>query len=262
MNRLISAFFVSFFFLGVCAQKPCYGKLSPMLRRMVMKEAGRLGEKKSGEERRQGARGGKETRTVCAFIQISGDAGQVLAENECEPLFQSDDIFIAHIPISRLGILSRDARVRRIEAERGNRLTLDSTALHVNAVPVYAGEALPQAYTGAGVVMGVMDVGFDLTHPNFYDSSTEDYRIRAFWDQLSADRNGELPVGAEYTTKEQLLGYAHSRDALIQTHGTHTLGIAAGSGYNTNYRGIAYESDICLVSNAVVQDTVFINVKI
>ncbi|MFR5269647.1 MAG: S8 family serine peptidase [Hoylesella buccalis] len=44
-----------------------------------------------------------------------------------------------------------------------------------------------------------------------------------------------------------------------RTHGTHTLGIAAGSGYDSPYRGMAYESDICLVSNAVSDDEQFID---
>ncbi|MDO4195174.1 MAG: peptidase, partial [Prevotellaceae bacterium] len=46
----------------------------------------------------------------------------------------------------------------------------------------------------------------------------------------------------------------HSRDGLIQAHGSHTLGTAAGSGFGTKYRGIAFESDICLVNNAVNSD--------
>ena len=34
--------------------------------------------------------------------------------------------------------------------------------------------------------MGLMDVGFDLTHPTFYNQvSRSEYRIKAFWDQLA-----------------------------------------------------------------------------
>ena len=66
-------------------------------------------------------------------------------------------------------------------------------------------------------------------------------------------------MGAEYRGKDALLAYAHSRDGLKQTHGTQTLGIAAGSGAGTNYRGIAYEGDICLVSNAISADKEFID---
>ena len=101
-------------------------------------------------------------------------------------------------------------------------------------MPVYAGKALPQPYTGNGVVMGVMDIGFDLTHPTFYDSSCSRYRIRRLWDQISPDTIGSpLYVGREYTTEEELLTLGHSYDGLIQTHGPQTAGIAAGSGYDS-----------------------------
>ena len=107
--------------------------------------------------------------------------------------------------------------------------------------------------------MGVQDIGFDLTHPNFYDSTATDYRIKAFWDQLSVDTVGSnLYVGNDYSTRESILAYAHSRDGLCETHGTHTLGIAAGSGYRSPYRGMAYESEMCVVSNAVSRDMIFI----
>ena len=44
---------------------------------------------------------------------------------------------------------------------------MDTTRLVVNAEKVYTGEGLSQSYTGHGVVVGVQDIGFDLTHPNF-----------------------------------------------------------------------------------------------
>ena len=85
-------------------------------------------------------------------------------------------------------------------------------------------------------------------------------RIRRFWDQLSTDTIGsKLYVGQEYVTTEDIQNYRHSRDGMLSGHGTHTLGIAAGTGFDTPYRGIAYESDICLVSNAVTSDTVLID---
>ena len=136
----------------------------------------------------------------------------------------------------------------------------DSLARYLNALPVYEGQGLPQAFTGRGVVVGVMDIGFDLTHPNFYSRDTTDYRIRRFWDMLSADTVGSsLPVGRDYAGRDELLALGHARDGLVETHGTHTLGIAAGSGYDSPYQGLAPESDICIVANAVTEDTVFID---
>ena len=36
---------------------------------------------------------------------------------------------------------------------------------------VHAGINLPQAFHGEGVLIGVLDWGFDYTHPNFYDTT-------------------------------------------------------------------------------------------
>lgn len=194
--------------------------------------------------------------TITTFVRIDGDnAEQTLADNGCRVLDRRDNIFIVTVPLTRLNALASLPQVRRIEASPSARLLMDTTTTIVNALPVYAATDLPQAFTGDGVVMGIMDVGFDLTHPNFLDSTFTVSRIKAFWDQLSKDTVGSsFPVGRDYTTAEDIAAKGRSYDGLIQTHGTHTLGIAAGNGYGTVYRGMAFGSEICAVSNAVSND--------
>ena len=202
----------------------------------------------------------RETPTVCAFIRITDDAERILRQNGCQKLAQAGNIYIAAIPADRLGALSQERNVNRIEARRGTHALMDSMAIHLNALPVYAGTSLPQAYTGKDVVMGIMDIGFDLTHPNFYDAQATNYRIKRLWDQISPDTIGSsLFVGRDYSGERELLDLGCSYDGKQQTHGTHTLGIAAGSGYNSPYRGMAWESDICLVNNATTEDIALID---
>ncbi len=202
----------------------------------------------------------RETPTVCAFIRITDDADRILRQNGCQKLAQAGNIYIAAIPADRLGALSLERNVSRIEARRGTHALMDSMAIHLNALPVYAGTSLPQAFTGKDVVMGIMDIGFDLTHPNFYDAQASNYRIKRLWDQISPDTIGSsLFVGRDYSGERELLDLGCSYDGKQQTHGTHTLGIAAGSGYNSRYRGMAWESDICLVNNATTEDIALID---
>ena len=199
-------------------------------------------------------------RRVCALVKTSDATAQPLCDNGCVPIAQLGNIFVADIPMSALPRLAADTRISRIEAERGNRLQLDSMALYTNATDIYAGTRLPQAYTGKGEVLGIMDVGFDLTHPTFLDADGQTMRISRLWDQLSADTiNSNMYVGAEYTTPEAIRAYAHSRDGEVMYHGTHTLGIAAGNGAGSHYVGMAPESELCLVSNAVSGDEPFIS---
>lgn len=236
------------------AQNADMSKLSPQLRTLVSSQ--QLTQAKAAPQY------GKAQRSpmVCAFVKTDGTDTQVLTDNGCRVLASLGDISIAEMPLQRIPSLTLDRRICRIEAQRGTRPLLDSVYIQIGARDVYAGTALPQAFTGEGVVVGVQDVGFDLTHPNFLDTTATRLRIKKFWDQLSTDTVGSaLPVGAEYEGENALMAYAHSRDAYIISHGTHTLGIAAGSGYHSKYRGIAYDSDICLVSNAVSQDAVLID---
>ena len=234
------------------AQRADYRKMSRMVRQATVSNI--------GMRHRAHAKGTHQSPSLCAFVKITGNADRVFAENGCHALARFDDIYIASIPLNRLSAMSLDKRVQRIEAGERHTALLDTTYIINKVEGIYAGQDLPQAYTGQGVVMGVEDIGFDLTHPNFYDAKMENYRIKRFWDQLSEDTlESELFVGAEYVTQEDILAYGHSRDGLTQGHGTHTLGIAAGTGFDTPYRGIAYESDICLVSNAVTDDKEYID---
>jgi subtilisin family serine protease len=198
---------------------------------------------------------------ITAFVRIDGtQADDILRKYGCRKYAQWDDIVIASIPLDKVDGLASEQAVRRIEASRRATLQLDTTAVIINVPPVYETSDNHPAFTGAGVVVGVMDIGFDLTHPNFYDASTTRYRIGAFWDQLSKDTIGSpLPVGRDYIGQDNILAIGQSSDAPSQTHGTHTLGIAAGSGYDSKYRGMAYESDICLVSNAVTTNVEYID---
>ena len=205
--------------------------------------------------------GGQRARSITAFVKLEEEqADDLLRKYGCKKYAQWEDIVIASIPLEKVEALAAERAVSRIEANGRATALMDTTALVVNALPVYESSDSHPAYTGAGVVIGVEDVGFDLTHPNYYDASGSQYRIGAFWDQLSKDTIGSpLPVGRDYIGQAEILAYGQSTDAPTQTHGTHTSGTAAGSGYDTKYRGMAFESDICLVSNAITDDIEYID---
>jgi subtilisin family serine protease len=194
---------------------------------------------------------------ILAFVKVN-DGPSLLQKYGCQTYAQWGDIHIARIPLSNLEALSAESQVERIEARASARQLLDTATIVINALPVYETTHEHQAFTGDGVVVGLMDIGFDLTHPNFYNRDRTHYRIGAIWDQLSKDTLGSvLPAGRDYIGAEAVLAHAHSTDGEIQYHGTHTLGIAAGSGYDTPYRGVAFDSDICLVSNIEESDTAY-----
>ena len=201
----------------------------------------------------------ENTPSLCAFVRIEGDADAIFNRYGCRRLATFGDIYIADIPMGNLNAMACERSVLRIEASPSRTGMLERSSTVVGADKVHAGTSLPQAFTGAGVVVGIVDIGFDLTNPNFYNEDQSQYRIVRFWDMLSTDTIGsDKYVGADYTTKDAILAYQHSRDGLLFGHSAHTLGDLAGTEYGTPYRGMAYESEIVATSNAVTSDTVFI----
>lgn len=196
---------------------------------------------------------------ICALVRIAGhtdDVYTLLAENGSRPLAQWGDIYIADIPIRQLNSLAANPNVKRIEANAPCSILLDTTAVKVFTKTVWEGTAQTPAFDGTGVVVGIQDIGFDLTHPTFYNQDFSRYRIQRLWDWLSNDTiNSPMYVGREYVDQSSLLTLQHSADGLHHTHGTHTAGIAAGSGAEgpniiSSYIGMAPEADLCLVANA------------
>ena len=96
---------------------------------------------------------------------------------------------------------------------------------------------LPQAYTGKGVLVGLIDTGIDFNHAAFRnpDGST---RIKL----AMAIKSGEL---VEYTTPEAIANL--TADRTDESHGTHDAGVAAGSFIEgLNRQGVAPEADLML----------------
>lgn len=261
MKKILT--FISLYFWAgqvTFAQQACLWKLSPMLRQYVMqeREAGRMSMRSKSVSRIQKS----VIPSTMAFVKLTHADERLLKDEGCRVWAQWGNLYVASIPMNKLAHLSLLTDVQRVEANRQTSCTMDSAIVQVNALPVYEAQHLPQAYTGKGVVMGIMDIGFDLTHPNFYNPLMSEYRIKAFWDQISSDTlQSKLPVGREYVGMDELLKVGCSTDGHDQTHGTHTLGIAAGSGGEGSskslpgkHHGMAYDSDICLVTNATSEN--------
>jgi len=124
---------------------------------------------------------------------------------------------------------------------------LDKAIVDIRADLVHKGVDLPQPYTGKNVLIGIVDWGFDYTHPMFYDTTFDHTRILAAWDQVKV--NGTPPAGFShgvvYTDAAQLAAAQHDTiSPLTDYHGTHVAGIAGGSGGGTKYRGVGFESDL------------------
>lgn len=228
--RILTLSTLLFASLSMQAQQAAYYKLSPFVREVATLARAEL--------RQRPQLGNMEGRELSAFIRTEGDADELFQRYGVERLASfGPSLHIVSIPLRHIGALSLDGRVMRIETHRSCTVTMDTTRTIVNAIPAYEGRDLPQAFTGEGVVVGVQDIGFDLTHPTFYTRDMSRYRIQALWDHLSPDTIGSpYYVGRDYRGEEALLQLGCPYDGNVQTHGTHTAGIAAGSGFDSPLR--------------------------
>ena len=193
---------------------------------------------------------------VTAFVVVAGEKIPllinygVILNDEKDVKFKS-----ATIPVANFVAFVEDQVADFVDIGFKYDIKMDSARYYSNADIVQNGGgrcySLSKGYCGKDVVVGIIDVGFDYTHRNFYDTTETRYRVKRVWDQ---NASGTAPSGFNYgnelTTQSAILAALYSHNN--QTHGCHVAGIAGGGGANDNntrkYRGMAPESDLVFVS--------------
>ena len=194
-----------------------------------------------------------------AFIMLQ--AGRQMPEWEAwgvQVNTQTGTCLTADIPVRQITALAECPDIEYIHVGERANILMDSARNKTHVNEVYNGLSLPQAYRGKDVVVGIIDIGFDYTHPNFYDTAGQALRIKRVWDQ---NNSGTAPngynYGREFTTDSAMLAAKYSHYS--ESHGSHVAGIAAGSGSKdtTPYRGVAPMSDIVMVGTNMYTTGIF-----
>lgn len=184
----------------------------------------------------------------------------LLFENDCTN-FNSKNIFLdvlkisenistAFVKVNDLPLLENIECLKYADIGEKLELEVSNARTQTNTNSVHLGTGLSQSYTGTGVIIGIIDIGLDYTHPNFKDSNGN-LRIKKVWEQNNTTGNSPTTFnyGSEYVSSTAILN--KMRDMTNESHGSHVTGIAAGSG-NGNpslLKGMAPDTDIILVSN-------------
>ena len=122
----------------------------------------------------------------------------------------------------------------------------DSARYYSRVDRVHEGLGLDMPYTGKGVIVGVIDCGFDFNHINLCD---QDGKTRVKSVYMPLDNSGQQPVingyrlpGSCYESPEQIAQL--TSDDPNTTHGTQTAGLSAGAYRGNGWHGVAPDADI------------------
>lgn len=163
---------------------------------------------------------------------------------------RAGNIYTVQMPEDKVQYIIKLKGIDYIQLDEPISVNMDIARKSSRVDSVQNGINLPMRYSGKNVVVGIIDAGFDYTHPTFYDTTGTRLRIKRIWEQKNA---GTPPAGFSYgnelTDTSAMLAKGYEVNSF--SHGTHVGGIAAGSGYgslnNTKLRGVAYESDLVFV---------------
>jgi subtilisin family serine protease len=171
---------------------------------------------------------------------------------------RAGDVVAGSIPFDRLNELRNHSEVIIVEGSHHLKDELDVSLVASNLIDADTEERLIPSL-GSGAIIGVIDSGFDLTHPCFCDAQGKT-RILAAWDQVNMENTvGKPPhkfnYGIEYTQdaiNQQILEekiLVTKNHPLGGGHGTVVAGVAAGNGFpEMIYTGIAPKAELIFVT--------------
>ena len=169
------------------------------------------------------------------------------------PIAENANTATVRLTLDALQRLAKQQGVEYIQITSGATQMLNLARQEAGTDQIHKGTNLPQAYTGEGVVVGVVDAGFDYMHAAFRRPADGALRIKRVWEQSATTLDGasapaKYGYGIELNTPE-LIEKAQG-DSDSNSHGTHVAAIAAGSdAYKDGaYVGNAPDADIVLVA--------------
>jgi subtilisin family serine protease len=158
---------------------------------------------------------------------------------------RAGDVWTVRLPLRNLEALAAVKGILRIEADFMAKPDLDLSVKDIRADSVHQGLTLPRPFKGKDVLVGIVDGGFDFTHPVFRKNEGNDIRIIRFWNQEVAGKRPQgFTYGSELQGSEAILAAQHDQSGA--SHATHVAGIAAGVGAPNmrQFTGVAPEAEI------------------
>lgn len=157
----------------------------------------------------------------------------------------SDRFVTATVTRPQLAKVERMKSVASVSSSRRVHLHNDQARKLTNIDAVHSGTGLDQAYKGKGVLVAIVDGGFNPNHVAFMEDDCATSRVKKLVNYTINQNTGAITGVKEYSGSTLA---SFSTDDSSETHGTHTSGIATGgtAGGKTPYYGMAPEANILM----------------
>ena len=180
----------------------------------------------------------QQAEKLCAFLHNKGYRATLVA----------NQLVSARIPATLVQYVAQNFDTEYIQTPRQAKLTMNNARPAANVEKAHKGEGLLTPYTGKGVIIGVIDQGFEYRHLAFLDENGNS-RVKALW-----NRRGF----SEGTDTQPTTDIPASGDGVGDIgHATFVTNVAAGSPISeNNFYGVAPGADIVMVSSELSEDEV------
>lgn len=190
---------------------------------------------------------------VIVRLEPGADINALTADPDFTLVASRGNFAVVNMPLDRVEQFADAPAVRSLSLGVKAKSYLNDARAYTGDNPVQAGTNLPQSYTGKGVYAAVFDTGLEPNHINFLGEDGKT-RVKGIWTVFGSSDPGVK----EYLTEREIADF--TTEASNETHGTHVLGIMAGSykgeGYfagghapsnsNCDYWGVSPDADILI----------------
>ena len=176
-----------------------------------------------------------------------------------EPRVITDKIVNVYVPVSQVEEITNRSDVRRALGPKYVRPFLKTTRAAMGVDDVHNGTGLETPFTGEGVLIGIIDQGFQPRHVAFLNSESKP-RVKQYWNRKNyANNKNTSPSNSIPTGSDGFTG-GHATHVSCIAAGTNLANISSISSPNEFY-GMAPGADLYMIPSSFDMSEIIEDVK-